>query len=152
MELEKAYEVIRNSNPRLRFCEWFDENSSMWNFELHSHPYHELIYYVEGKGNADVSGTKLNFSLYDTTVYPACREHLDKRLPERPREIICLWIDMPELVIEEPIRLHERDGILGNAFRLVYQEGKRDKRDELLLEHAMKVLMLMVLREAKYAY
>ena len=58
---------------------------------------------------------------------------------------------MPELVIEEPIRLHERDGILGNAFRLVYQEGKRDKRDELLLEHAMKVLMLMVLREAKEA-
>ena len=79
MELEKAYEVIRNSNPRLRFCEWFDENSSMWNFELHSHPYHELIYYMDGKGNADVSGTNLKFSLYDTTVYPAHQQHLDKR-------------------------------------------------------------------------
>lgn len=151
MELENVYEVVRGSKPRLRFCEWFDENSSMWNFELHSHPYHELIYYVDGKGNADVSGTNLKFSLYDTTVYPAHQQHLDKRIPERPREIICLWIDMPELEIEEPIRLHERDGILGNAFRLVYQEGTRDKRDELLLEYAMKVLVLMVLREAKEA-
>lgn len=151
MELEKAYEIIRNSKPKLRFCEWFDEDSSIWNFELHSHPYHELIYYMEGKGDADVSGTNLTFSLYDTTVYPAHQKHRDKRTPERPREIICLWIDMPELVLEEPIRLHERDSILGNAFRLVYQEGKREKQDPLLLEYAIKALMLIVLREAKEA-
>ncbi len=151
MDLKEAYEIIRNSKPKLKFCEWFDEDSSIWNFTRHSHPYHELIYYVEGKGNVDVSGVNVSFSLYDTVVYPAYHEHQDKRTPERRREIICIWIDIPELIIEEPIRLHERDSILYNGFQMVYREGKREKRDELLLEYAMKLLLLSVLRENEEA-
>lgn len=151
MDLKEAYEVIRESKPKLRFCEWFDEDSSIWNFTRHSHPYHELIYYVEGKGDVDVSGVNVSFSLYDTVVYPAYHEHQDKRTPERRREIICLWIDIPGLIIEEPIRLHERDSVLYNIFQMVFREGKRENRDELLLEYAMKCLLLCVLRENEEA-
>lgn len=147
MDFKEAYEAIHNSEPKLKFCEWFDEDSNIWNFTCHSHPYHELIYYVEGKGNVDVSGVNVSFSLYDTVVYPAYHEHQDKRIPERRREIICFWIDMPELIIEEPIRLHERDSILYNIFRMVYREGKRENRDELFLEYAIKLLMLSIVRE-----
>ncbi len=146
MELDKMYDIIRSSKPALKFCEWFDEDSTMWNFTRHSHPYHEFIYYIEGKGDVDVSGTNVAFSLYDTVVYPAHHEHQDKRIPERRREIICLWLDVPGLVLEEPIRLHESDSTLFNAFQMVYREGKRDEPDELILEYAMKLLMLLVLR------
>ena len=123
----------------------------MWNFTRHSHPYVELIYYIEGKGNVNISQTNVSFSLYDTVVYPAHHEHQDKRIPERRREIICFWIDIPDLIIEEPIRLHERDSILYNAFQMVYREGKRENQDELLLEYALKVLLLSVMRQNEEA-
>ena len=106
---------------------------------------------MEGKGDVDVSGVNVSFSLYDTVVYPAHHEHQDKRIPERRREIICFWIDIPDLIIEEPIRLHERDSILYNAFQMVYREGKRENQDELLLEYALKVLLLSVMRQNEEA-
>ncbi len=151
MELEEYYERIQYSRPKLRFCEWFDEDSNMWDFTRHSHPYIELIYYVEGKGDVDISGTNVAFSLYDTVIYPAHKEHQDKKIPESRREIICLWIDIPELVFEEPIRLHEHDSILFNAFQTVFREGKREKPDELAMEYAMKLLLLLILREEREA-
>lgn len=151
MELQEYYERIQNSKPKLRFCEWFDEDSNMWDFTYHSHPYIELIYYVQGKGDVDVSGTNVTFSLYDTVIYPAYQKHQDKKIPESRREIICLWIDIPELVFEEPIRLHERDGILFNAFQTVYREAKREEPEEQALEYAIKLLLLFLVREEKEA-
>lgn len=152
MELEEYYQIIADSKPKLRYCEWFDEDSNMWDFSRHSHPYHELIYYVKGKGDADVSGTNISFSLYDTVIYPAYHEHKDKRIPESRREIICLWIDIPELVLEEPLRIRDRDSILMEAFQMIYREEKREKSEPLMLEYAMKLLMTLVLREYSEAH
>lgn len=151
MELGEYYERIRDSRPKLRFCEWFDEDSNMWDFSRHSHPYIELIYYVQGKGAVEISGMNVSFSLYDTVIYPAHQIHQDRRIPESRREIICLWIDIPELVFEEPIRLHERNSILFNAFQTVYREGKREQPEELALEYAMKLLLILLLREEREA-
>lgn len=145
--LQDYYKIIEAAKPRLRFCEWFDEDSNMWNFTRHSHPYVELIYYIEGKGDVDISQTNVSFTLYDTVVYPAHQEHQDKKIPERRREIICLWIDIPELVFEEPIRIHERDGILKQAFERVYRENKRENPEPLLLEYGIKTLLMIILRE-----
>ena len=148
---EKACELIFSSKPRLRFCERFDETSSLWNYNRHSHPCIELIYYLEGKGNVEISGTNVAFSMYDTIVYPAHKEHLDENISERKREIICLWVDIPELVFEKPIRIHERNSALKNSFELVYQEAKRECPKKELLEYAMKILLVTILREQEEA-
>ncbi len=145
--LEEQYRIIAASKPALKYCEWFDEDSNMWNFSRHTHPYHELLYYVAGKGDVDVSGTNISFSLYDTVIYPAYHEHQDKRIPESRREIICMWIDMPELVFEGPMRIRDRNGVLLSAFQFLYREAKRENPEPQLLEYSMKLLMMLVLRE-----
>ncbi len=146
MNLDEQCEVIYNSRPKLKFCEWFDESSSLWNFTRHSHPYIELIYFVDGKGAVNISGTTVSFSLYDVTLCPAHMEHLDEKEAARRREIICLWIDIPELIIPDFLRIHEQDSILKNAFLKVYQEAKREKPNSILLEYAIKILLIEVLR------
>jgi len=146
MTLDEAYQIIYNSKPRLRFCELFNDDSSLWNYEPHSHPYIELIYYLDGKGNVEISGENVTFSLYDTIVYPAHQKHLDEAVSEKQREIICLWIDIPELIFEEPVRLHERDSVLKRAFEQVYQEAKRENPQKQFLEYAMKILLITILR------
>ena len=50
-------------------------------------------------------------------------------------------------MFEEPIRLHEQDGELKNAFEMVYRESKREKPIPVLLEYAMKTLLILILRE-----
>lgn len=146
MSMEEAYQLVYDSKPRLRFCELFNDDSSLWNYETHSHPYIELIYYLDGKGNVEISGENVTFSLYDTIVYPAHQKHLDEEVSEKQREIICLWIDIPELIFEEPVRLHERDSVLKHAFEQVYREAKREKSEKKVLEYAMKILMITILR------
>lgn len=95
----------------------------------------------------DVSGTNISFSLYDTVIYPAYHEHQDKRIPESRREIICMWIDMPELVFEGPMRIRDRNGVLLAAFQSLFREARRENPEPQLLEYGMKFLMTLVLRE-----
>ncbi len=146
MSLEEACQVVYESKPRLRFCEKFDERSSLWNYNSHSHPYIELIYYLDGKGKVEISGEDVSFSLYDTIVYPAHQVHLDEDISEKPRVIICFWVDIPELVFDEPVRLHEQNTILRNAFEQVYREAKREKPDKEMLEYTIKILLVTILR------
>lgn len=138
--------MVYGSKPRLRFCERFDETSSLWNYESHSHPYIELIYYLDGKGNVEISGENVVFSLYDTIVYPARQIHLDEKISEKQRDIICLWIDIPELIFDEPVRLHEHDSLLRTAFEQVYREAKRERPERDMVEYALKILLVTILR------
>lgn len=151
MTREEAYDLIRNSSPVLRLCERFDETDPLWNFSRHSHPYIELIYYIEGKGNLSVSDVHMSVSLFDTVVYPAKWPHQEDLVSERRREIICLWVDLPELRLQAPIQLHCHDGSLGNLFQLLFQEAKREVPDQQLLEYAMKLLLTQILRDSSAA-
>ena len=40
-------ESISFDRAAVQFCERFDDKSRIWNFERHSHPYFELIFFVE---------------------------------------------------------------------------------------------------------
>ncbi|MCI9624311.1 MAG: AraC family transcriptional regulator [Lachnospiraceae bacterium] len=146
-EYKRIISLIQDSSPKLTYCEWFDENDSLWDHTRHSHPYIELIYYVDGKGSVGIGDAQVNFSLYDTIVYPAYVEHRDAPSPERKREIICLWVDIPELVLPGPIHLNEREGMLNNAFRNIYREARRKTREPVLLEYAIKQLLIIIFRE-----
>ncbi len=146
MDLEEYYKIIHDGRPKLRFCERFDETSSKWNFSRHAHPYLELMYFIDGKGEIEVSGTQMSISLFDTVVYPAGWAHQEASVSEKLREIICLWVDLPELQLKEPIQLHDRDNCMSNLFWTVYQEAKRERPEPFILECALKLLLTCVLR------
>lgn len=40
----------------LKYCERFDENSKLWILKEHSHPYLELIYFIDGKASVTTGG------------------------------------------------------------------------------------------------
>ena len=42
-EYKRIISLIQDSSPKLTYCEWFDENDSLWDHTRHSHPYIELI-------------------------------------------------------------------------------------------------------------
>ncbi len=146
MKLEEYYKIIHDSQPKLRFCEQFDETSEIWNFSRHSHPYIELMYFLNGKGDLEVSGTQMSISLFDTVVYPARWEHQEAATAEQQREIICLWVDLPELVLEAPIQTRDSEDTIGALFRAVHQEAKRTNPEPYILEYAVKLLLTTILR------
>jgi len=146
VKLDDYYKIIQDSCPKLKFCECFDDTSPTWNFARHSHPYIELMYFIEGKGNLEVSGTQMSISLFDTVVYPAQWEHQEDMICEKKREVICLWVDLPELELEKPIQLHDQDNTVGQIFKIIYREGKREAPEPLLLEYEIKLLLTIILR------
>ena len=152
--MKHDFDIIHNSRPVLRFCEQFDDTNPLWNHSRHSHPYIELLFFLDGKGNLEVSGMQMSVSLFDAVAYPAGWQHQEEITPERRREIICLWIDLPELCLPSPIHLHDRDEAIGRLFQMIYGEAKRKRPEPLLLEQEIKTLLMLMLRsqsEAKAA-
>ena len=147
MSGNKFYSVIHESCPRLHFCERFDELSPLWNFSRHSHPYIELMYFLDGKGKLEVSGQTISISLFDTVIYPANWPHQEAQSAERKREVLCLQIDLPELHLDEPILLHDEQEQLRTLFFNIYDEAKREEPEPLLIEYGIKTLLTRILRD-----
>lgn len=149
VDYSAQYEIIRDSHPVLKFCRRFDETSSCWDFSRHSHPYLELMFFLEGTASIDISGTQLSVSLYDTVVYPAHCLHLEDPSPDLKREIICLWVDLPELVLEETLQIQDRDNRLANLFLRIHEEYHSECPTPFLLEYELKALLSLALRFAE---
>ena len=144
--MEDYRSIIRESRPELKFCEHFDDSSHIWNFSRHSHPYFELMYFMAGQGVLEVERRKMSINLYDVVIYPSHWAHQESEATEQRREIICLWVSLPELELTQPIQLHDQDGILGRLFQELHKEAKRDRPEPLILEYEMKLLFTMILR------
>ena len=63
-------EQVPIDHASLQFCERFDEQSRIWNFDMHSHPYFELIFFIEGKANIDAGAETVDVAGFDVVVYP----------------------------------------------------------------------------------
>jgi len=148
MDNTEKYQVIRDSHPILRFCERFNETSDIWDFNVHSHPYIELMFFLEGTASIDLAGTSLSVSLFDTVIYPAGCPHREDPSPELKREIICLWVELPELELEAPLQIQDSENQLNNLFFRIHEESKRERKTPFLLEYYLKALLTLVLRLA----
>ena len=151
MKTEIVYKTIRDSNPKLCYCERFTEGSEKWDLTRHSHPYIELIFYLEGRASVEVDGYNVEPSIYDTLVYPANCMHLDGVRGERQREIICLWLDIPELVLKQSLLLHERNSTLRDLFQMIYRERKESGNNPYVMEYLLKPLLTNIIRLAESA-
>lgn len=149
MELEQAFAIIQSGKPALRFCERFSETDELWNFSRHSHPYIELMYFLDGAGTLEVSGTHMHTVPFDTVVYPAGWEHQEAFSADKPREIICLWVELPELQLEEPIQFSDTGNQMSALFQAIHQEAKRGEPEPLILENYMKILLMKTLRDGR---
>ena len=147
MKLETYCEIIENSKPVLKYCEQFDQNSHKWDYSRHSHPYIELIFFLEGKMKLTAAGTNMNASMYDTLVYPAYCIHQDGKNLDQHCEIICLWVDIPELKLDRIILMHERNRYIRDLFQFIYAEQHREKRVPFMVENAIKLLLMTILRD-----
>ena len=134
MNYEEKLQIIQAGCPKLRFSAQFTDQSSQWNYSRHAHPYLELLYFTEGGGGIDVSGQRLCAGILDTIVYPAGWEHQEQASAARKREIICLWIELPELQLEKPIQIRDHDNLFGRLFSYLYREASRPDASEYVLE------------------
>lgn len=128
-------ESISFERAAVQFCERFDDKSRIWNFERHSHPYFELIFFVEGKASIDAGADSLDVSLFDVVIYPPGLLHTERLELERRQEIICLWADLgPCATFDHAIKLPDSRGSLRQLFEMIYLEytGNRPFAQEII--------------------
>ena len=106
-------EQVPIDHATLQFCERFDEQSRIWNFDTHSHPYFELIFFLEGRANIDAGAETVNVFGFDAVIYPPGLLHAEHLELGRRQEIICFWVDTgPTPVFDHAIKLMDERGTL----------------------------------------
>jgi AraC-like DNA-binding protein len=126
MDREAICRYLSETNTEhatLQFCERFDEKSRIWNFNKHSHPFFELIFFLEGKANIDAGTESVDVLGFDVLIYPPGLEHAEHLDLLHRQEIICLWADTgPTPSFEHAIKLMDERGTMRSLFEMVYDE------------------------------
>jgi hypothetical protein len=106
--------VARKGPITLKFCERFDEKSKIWNLREHSHPYLELIYFIDGKASIVSSGDTLDVALFDLLVYPPGVSHRETLDAASHQEIVCFWLELGTYAtLPFSFKMSDGDGELG---------------------------------------
>jgi AraC-like DNA-binding protein/mannose-6-phosphate isomerase-like protein (cupin superfamily) len=130
----------------LRFCERFDEKSKIWNLKAHSHPYLELIYFIEGKASVTTGGDTLDVALFDLLVYPPGVTHREDLDSMSRQEIVCLWLELGcRATLPFSFKLSDDDGELAWLCQSIHKNHIRRGEHFLELEdHLLRSLLLSV--------
>jgi AraC-like DNA-binding protein len=128
-------ESLSLERASLPWCERFDDRSKIWNFQKHSHPYFEFMYFLEGKASIDAGADQLGASLFDVVIYPPGLPHTEHLELGRRQEIICLWADLgPCAGFDHAIKLADSRGAFRQLFESLYLEytGARRYAPEII--------------------
>ncbi len=139
-------ESITLERAALQFCERFDDKSRIWNFQRHSHPYFELIFFLEGKANVDAGEDSIDISLFDVLIYPPGLLHTEHLDLARRQEIICLWADLGSCsTFDHAITLPDARGAFRQLFEAIYVEftGNRVFSQELVACYLRTLVWLL---------
>jgi AraC-like DNA-binding protein len=130
----------------LRFCERFDDKSKIWNLKEHSHPYLEIIYFIEGKASVSTGGDTLDVALFDLLVYPPGVAHRETLDSGSRQEIICLWLKLERRAsLPFSFKLGDDDGELGWLCQCAHKNHlRRGEGRQELEEHLLKSLLLVI--------
>lgn len=142
---QKLLEELTQAEPTIEFCEYFNGLSPLWNYDLHKHPYNEIIYRANGCGRTDLVDQTQNFAFFDTLLYPVDCWHQDKFEASAENECYCIWFSLPGVTLREPLQVQDRDGKLGFLFRLIYDEWKSVSPSQIRLSLFMKSLLAQTL-------
>lgn len=136
---------ISQSDPVLKFCDLFDGLSPLWSYELHKHPYLELVYMKSGYGQTELLEDTQVFTSFDTRVYPVDCWHQDKFEASANNIAYCLWIDIAGVDLDKPMRIQDRDGKLGYLFHAIYEEQQKQNPCQPLISLMLRTLLIQVL-------
>lgn len=139
-------EGIACRDASIKFCERFDTTSTTWNLTRHSHPYFELIFFVEGRARIDAGDETLDVSLFDVVMYPPGVEHHEHLDPATRQEIICLWADLgPCPAYAHAIKVKDIRGDLRQLFELLYAEytAQRPLVREVIARYLETIFLLV---------
>lgn len=130
----------------LKFCERFDEKSKIWNLKEHSHPFLELIYFIEGKASVATGGDTLDVALYDLLVYPPGVTHRETLDSGSRQEIVCLWLDLGhQATLPFSFKLSDDGGELGWLCQSAHKNHIRRGEHFLELEeHLLRSILLFI--------
>jgi AraC-like DNA-binding protein len=111
---------------------------------MHSHPYFELIFFIEGKANIDAGAETVNVLGFDAVIYPPGLLHAEHLELGRRQEIICFWVDTgPTPEFDHAIKLMDERGTLRELFEMVYTEftANRPYAAELISSYLQAVFL-----------
>ena len=143
---QELIQRIAESEPTLKFCELFDGLSPLWSYEKHKHPYLEMVYMKSGRGQTDLTESRQFFESFDTRIYPVDCWHHDKFEASASNIAYCLWIHIPCVPLEKPMRIQDREGKLGYLFRAIYEEYHSPEPCQPLLSLLLRTLLIQSLR------
>jgi len=127
--------ATNTDHATLQFCERFDEKSRIWNFSKHSHPFFELMFFLEGRANIDAGSESVDVLGFDVVIYPPGLQHAEHLDLRQRQEVICLWADTgPTQRFPHAIKMMDEHGTLRSLFEMVYAEftAKRPCSAELI--------------------
>jgi YesN/AraC family two-component response regulator len=137
-------EAVDLSETPVLFCERFDERSSIWNFKEHCHDCIELIYFLYGNARVITGGKSVQASFYDMIVYPKGKPHTESLQFDHHQEIICIWVDVPGLEIQDIMRIQDKDAHLKWLMEAIHTEYKSKTPSKSLIDHYVKSVMLLI--------
>lgn len=98
-----------------------------------------------GHGQTDLLEDMQVFTSFDTRVYPVGCWHQDKFEASANNIAYCLWIDIPGVLLEKPMRIQDRDGKLGYLFHAIYEEQQKQNPCQPLISLMLRTLLIQVL-------
>jgi AraC-like DNA-binding protein len=130
----------------LKYCERFDENSKLWILKEHSHPYLELIYFIDGKAKVTTGGDTLDVALYDLLVYPPGVTHRETLDSTSRQEIVCLWLQIDgKATLPFSFKLSDDEGELGWLCQCAHRNHlRRGENYRELEEHLLRSILLFI--------
>jgi AraC-like DNA-binding protein len=137
----------------LRFCERFDEKSKIWNLKEHSHPYLEIIYFIEGKARVATGGDIFDVALFDLLVYPPGVTHRETLDSGSRQEIVCLWLELGHrATLPHSFKLSDDGGELGWLCQSAHKNHvERGEHFLELEEHLLRSLLLFIEQKVSLA-
>lgn len=130
--------------PEILFCEQFDEKSSIWNFESHKHDCIELLYFLYGNAEVSAAEKVVQASFYDIVIYPRGVYHTEHLQMNRHQEIICIWVDIPGLTLQEVLHIQDKDSSVKWVLEKLHQEYKSVTPSKALTEHYIKLAAMLI--------
>jgi len=128
---------------QLVFCERFNEQSSIWNFEWHRHSFFEFLYFLDGKASIHGDGNDLNIAILDAVAYPENVFHQESLDSLRHQEIICLGLKFNRpTMIDHIFSLTDYDNRLKWLFVEIHRQQKKGRTT--IARRLLEVLMLYV--------
>lgn len=147
--LQKNMDIVRRCKVEVTYSESFDETSSIWCFDYHSHPDIEMIYFRAGNANIEVSSENITITPYDVIIYPVHALHKEALSPSTHQEVICLRLKLDEPIsMSRPIHIKDRNQMLGILFRRInddfHDECAPGKEVGLMEDYARLLLLLCI--------